>query len=653
MKLETVQIENFRSIEGSNEFTLSPVTCLVGKNESGKTAILQALYKLNPDVQGQDKFDAIAEYPRQRLTDYEERLESEEGAKPDNVLTTTWILDDEDREALAEVFGPEAAKIERVNLERGYGNGTYYSIPLKSKLVVSHLLSSSDLHEEELRELHGAPNVAELGRRLDAVAEPSPRQRELLERVDSEFAGRSEIRTAINFLSDRLPTFVYFANYQLMPGQVSFEDLAQRQASNDLTFGQRVFLALLDQVGTSPEEIQKLGRFEQFVAKLEGVSNRLSREIFTYWSQNRHLRVDFRLDAARLQDPPPFNTGNVFRTRVYNTRHQVTVGFDERSAGFVWFFSFLVWFSQMKKNYGNNLIILLDEPGLSLHAKAQSDLLRYINEKLKPNYQVIYTTHSPFMIDPDNILSVRTVEDVVTKDGEILGTKVGDKVLSTDADTLSPLQAALGYDITQSLFVGKHTLLVEGPSDLLYLKWFSHELRRRKRTPLDPRWTISPAGGLDKVNSFVTLFSGNTLHVAVLTDFHEGDKKKVRTLRESELLREGHVFSAEAYAGQDEADVEDIIGRANYVALVNAAYGLKRPNALPAKKPREVPIRVLQEVHKHFDVLPPTIPNFDHYTPAAYLTEHAADLRDSLPDLEGTLERFEALFRDLNALLPA
>lgn len=128
-------------------------------------------------------------------------------------------------------------------------------------------------------------------------------------------------------------------------------------------------------------------------------------------------------------------------------------------------------------------------PGLSLHGKAQGDLLRYINEKLTPNYQVIYSTHSPFMIDPDNILNVRTVEDVITENDDILGTKVGDQVLSTDLDTIFPLQAALGYDITQSLFVGKNTLLVEGPSDLLYLKWFSKELRNRGKVCLDPRTT--------------------------------------------------------------------------------------------------------------------------------------------------------------------
>lgn len=125
----------------------------------------------------------------------------------------------------------------------------------------------------------------------------------------------------------------------------------------------------------------------------------------------------------------------------------------------------------MKKEYGNNLIVLLDEPGLSLHATAQADLLRYMNEKLVPNHQVIYSTHSPFMIDQSDLLSCRTVEDATGPNDEVLGTKVSGEVLSTDADTLFPLQASLGYDITQSLFVGEHTLLVEGPSDLLYIQW--------------------------------------------------------------------------------------------------------------------------------------------------------------------------------------
>jgi len=78
--------------------------------------------------------------------------------------------------------------------------------------------------------------------------------------------------------------------------------------------------------------------------------------------------VRFTIDAGRPGDPEPFNTGTVMRARVYNGLHDMTVPFSDRSAGFIWFFSFLVTFSQVKKDHGN-VIILLDEPGLNLHGE--------------------------------------------------------------------------------------------------------------------------------------------------------------------------------------------------------------------------------------------------------------------------------------------
>src|SRR5262249_33939970 len=127
------------------------------------------------------------------------------------------------------------------------------------------------------------------------------------------------------------------------------------------------------------------------------------------------------------------------RARIYNALHDMTVPFSDRSAGFIWFFSFLVSFSQVKKAQPD-AVILLDEPALNLHGKAQSDLLRYIEEKLMPDHQVIYSTHSPFMVPADRLDWVRTVEDVVEQKGLMIfeshGTKVGGDVLSTDRDTL-------------------------------------------------------------------------------------------------------------------------------------------------------------------------------------------------------------------------
>ena len=179
------------------------------------------------------------------------------------------------------------------------------------------------------------------------------------------------------------------------------------------------------------------------------------------------------------------------RTRIRNRRHRTTLGFDERSAGFIWFFSFLVWLSHIRRDHGAEYVILLDEPGLGLHARAQMDMMRFIREKLLPAHQVIYTTHSPFMIDGQHLDGLRTVED--SSDGDtVLGTKVGDRVLSTDPDTLFPIRAALAYDVAKRVVTGPQTLLVDRPSDVLYLKWFSRELQLQGRAHLAPAWSLVP-----------------------------------------------------------------------------------------------------------------------------------------------------------------
>jgi hypothetical protein len=647
--LSALRVQNYKSVEDSNRFTVADLTCLVGKNESGKTALLRALYKLNPVVEEDAAYEAVTEYPRRHWSDYKDVHDKQ----PAVVITTEWILTADDMSAIAKKLGVNPLASDVVTVSKGYNNKLDWGYEANYRLLVEHYLGSANLHPDEAAQIGQPENIVALFKAARAVASPSDQLTTLLERLDSTFPKGAGHAAIVDAFEELLPVFVYFSNYERMPGEVPIDALVAKRSN--LKMGDRIFLALLAMVGTTPEEIQNLRRFEPLIAELEAVSNRLTREIFTFWSQNKHLQVSFRFDMALPDDPPPLNSGQIFRTRVLNQRHGVTVGFDERSAGFVWFFSFLVWFSQVQRTYGRNgkdVILLLDEPGLSLHAKAQYDLLRYMREKLVPCHQLIYSTHSPFMVDPDSLLNVRTVEDVGT-DENVEGTKVGDRVLSTDADTLFPLQAALGYDITQSLFVGKYTLLVEGPSDLLYLRWFSKELLAANRVGLDPRWTIAPAGGIDKIASFVTLFSASELHIGVLTDFHQGDKKKVRDLRESDLLKQGHVLSAEMYAGQAEADIEDIVGRDNYVALVNLAYALPAKNRLPAKKSASAPDLATEEAKTHFQTVPPGIAEYDHFTPSSFLVENAATVRPKFPDLAGALDRFEQLFKDLNALLPA
>jgi hypothetical protein len=480
-------------------------------------------------------------------------------------------------------------------------------------------------------------------------AQVSDRQLALLSRLKVDFKRGGAALAAIDFL--HVPKFFYFSSYDRMSGQVALEQLIQKQATKTLDKSDEVFLAFLGLVGTSLEDMVKLDQFETMIAKLEAVSNRISREIFTYWSQNRNLKVLFRLDAARSGDAAPFNSGNILRTRIENTIHQASVSFDERSTGFVWFFSFLVLFSQIKKLHGKNVILLLDEPGTSLHAKAQADLLRYFQEKLIPNHQVIYTTHSPFMVPPDNLLCARTVEDVIKKDAQgnttaILGTKVSEDVLGVDRETLFPLQGALGYEITQTLFVGANSLLVEGPSDLLYLKAYSSALGAAGRVGLDRRWTVIPTGGIDKVGAFMSLLYGNRLNVAVFTDMAKGQKKKIEDLKKAKLLKERHILTAAEFVDGEEADIEDMIGRDGYKALVEESYNLKKKIVLAANSGR-----VVKDVEDAFRTMSDGTPEFDHFSPSEFLISNPVSLA-KLPQAPEAMNRFEELFKQLNALLP-
>lgn len=648
MKLQNIRVTKYKCVNDSNEFEVeAKATCLVGKNESGKTTLLHALSKLNSYDPAVAQYSDL-EFPRISMTDFENFADA-------HPLWTKWELTPADNAAIAQVLGPSTQHLKHVVIRKNYRNNVSvdFEQAFDEAEIIKYLLQKSNLSAEEIAPLQTAQDVADLLRIVSTRPDPV---KVSFAAVQSAFANKTVKEVAAAIVVARLPKFAYFSEYLRMPGQLSLDALTQHiQNPAELTGGDKVFQALLEMIGSKLEDLKKTNQFERLQARLEAASNKLTKEIFAYWTQNRHLKVQFRFEQALPGDPAPFNSGFVLRTRIENTRHGVTTSFDDRSAGFVWFFSFLVWFSQVKQNYGDNIVLLLDEPGLTLHASAQQDLLRFFREKLTPNFQVIYTTHSPFLIEPANLLATRTVEDVFIepRDGEappdenLLGTKVRADVLATEKETLFPLQACLGYDITQTLFIGKNSLLVEGPSDVLYLHWFSGRLKELGRVGLDPKWTVVPCGGLDKVGSFIALFGGHQLNLAVVCDYAHGSKKSVKSLKESELLATGAVFSAEAYADKPEADLEDVIGDGNFMAIVNSCYATYLK--IPIPPPSNGLGRILLHVEENFRLLPPPTPEFDHFSPAEHLFRSEPKL--FLPELVTALDRFEKLFKAINVFV--
>jgi predicted ATP-dependent endonuclease of OLD family len=690
MRLKTVRVREFRSVWDSQPFEVGEITCLVGKNEAGKSAILKALYRLNPLVSTDSQFSVTEDYPRAYETDYNRDVKAGRRG-PATVVEADFVLEPTERSELEAEFGVGIVpKSPEVSLSRGYDNALHAKVHVNEKAAVVHIVNSANLPSPLVDEAVGAPSmqallellkskaaeataaVAAARQAADSIADADEKATALTTaEALAEPTNAKALREKIAPLSDpsglgayiwaqRLkaicPQFLYFDEYYQMEGQVNIEALKKRQADNALLASDHPMLGLIALADLNLDRLISAENTQALKNSLEGAGNYLSRQILKYWSQNKHVSLRFDLRPAKSGDPEHMRSGTNLWAEVYDSAHLVTLRIGTRSRGFIWFFSFLAWFSQQQAQVKgrHRLILLLDEPGLFLHANAQSDLLRYFEVELKQEHQVIFTTHSPFMIDPKHFDRVRIVRDRSMEEDKALpieeeGTKVDSNILAGDPGTLFPLQGALGYDIAQTLFVGPNNLVVEGVSDLLYLPTISGLMAAAGKTTLDARWTITPVGGSDKVSTFIALLgSQRDLNVAVLIDMQKKDAQAIANLYKKKLLEKEKVFTFADFTHTPEADIEDMFDPQFYVDLVNAEYKkeLQAPLALTALPPHS---RIVVRIEEHLRANPLKAGSFNHYRPARYFAENIANLGPTLG--QATLDRFDAAFKALNALV--
>lgn len=687
MLLATFRIRDFQSIRDSNQVDVGDITCFVGKNEAGKTALLKALYRLIPVTSGEDRFDATDDYPRSRVTEYEQFVREGRSGHA-IVVEATFTIEDAELKPIEEYFGSGVLKTASLTLKRGYENKTVFELIVDEEVAGRTLLERAHLadafrdedlvwksltelaavleqrgqaRQAQFNEAYAAANaITDPDEKAKSVAAAQPLQESAAAKaLRSELAAVNKIGLSNHvynkYLFPHLPQFLYFDEFYQMRGCENIEALQQRIASKQLLRSDYPLLGLLELAGLRLEELLNPSRTQELKNKLQGAGNHLTRKILRYWSQNRHLRLAFDVRPARPGDPEGMRNNTNLWAEVVDQRHNVNTALGTRSRGFVWFFSFLAWYSHLKSSAQRRLILLLDEPGLSLHAKAQEDLLRYFESDLKGDHQVLYSTHSPFMVDPAHFERVHIVQDKtidsideVAEDEE--GTKVISEILDAGRDSLFPLQGALGYEIYQTLFVGPNSLVVEGASDLLYLQTMSSLLTSCGREGLNRAWTITPVGGADKVPTFVALVGAQSrVRVATLIDIQKNNTQAIANLYKQRLLAKNHVMTFADFTGTAEADIEDMFNRSFYLDLVNAEYKKQLPKPLEITDVNGFHPRLLVSIEEFFRKNPLREGSFNHYRPARYFTENSAELAKKLA--AETLDRFEAAFKKLNALL--
>ena len=658
MKLRRYRVKEFRSIWDSGVIDVDErTTCLVGKNESGKTALLQALYKTNPIEKSYAHFDLTYDYPKREVEDY--RLDVETGKRDEVVVTwCEYSLDQDDKNRVAELLGDEVLCSETITHQTYYGHAkerhTLEGIQPNDRAAREHLVRTSDLPRSVSDKLLNTENWQDFHQTLLSGVDIVEGGLDRLENIVGSLSKLGLAQCIIKFiLWPRAPKFLYFDEYSQMRGQENLNALIAREQQGELSDSDRPLLGLMHLARLDYRQLSTMSSTAELKNRLEGAGNYLTRRIAKYWSQNRHIQMRFDVREARPEDPVGMQSGVNIWGEIYDSVHWSTTPLGVRSRGFLWFFSFLAWYEHVRRQ-GHDLILLLDEPGLSLHGKAQGDLLRYFEEELT-EHQLIYSTHSPFMVDPRKFDRVRIVQDLgIDADEELPrdrdGTKVLENVFGATEESLFPLHGALGLEVQQTLFIGPNSLIVEGASDLLYLRAVSGQLEAEGRTGLSEDWVITPVGGSSKVPTFVALLAPQRgMNVVVLVDAGRENRAQMDDLYKKKLLHRREVRTYADYLEGRDADVEDMFSREFYVELVNREFDrqLTEPISLEQLDAHEP--RTVKAIEAHLAEQPMREGRFSHYRPARYFSERAGELWGEVP--EETKARFESLFRDLDNIL--
>lgn len=662
MKLDSFRVQNYRSINDSGDISVSRITALLGRNESGKSNLLRALHSLNP-VDGIKPLSPIKDFPRHRRLG--ECTESTE------VISSTWVLGDQERAELLKILH-RATDVTKVVIQRSYhGNFRTAYFPelediafdeadVRSKFtrvaaavraVAGNLETAAPL-EAAADAFEAAMGATTVGLPWASGAMPAAKNlRTALAGADAELTEKQESAlvaletlaeailhdkdaraAAISWASNVIPRFIFVDEYPELTGHQDIPAYLQRKSQNQLNDADRNFEKLCKVAGLNPAELQTLldqGDHETRNQLVNRASAVVTSEIRRLW-KDRSLKIRFNLDGRFIEtvisDP--------------TSTYDVEVNLSDRSRGFQWFFAFYITFSaDTDGGHAENAVLLLDEPGLYLHAKSQSDLLHHFEVDF--TNQILYSTHSPFMVPTQALDSVRTVNIA-----EESGTTVTNDP-SGDARTLFPLQAALGYNLAQSLFVGPNNLVVEGVTDFWILSSVSAYLAEKGRTALSADLTLTPAGGAQKVSYMVALLTSEALNVLVLLDSEKDSKATKEELLRAKLIRDKNVvFVAEAVApSPNEADIEDLLDPAVYEDLVRESYKSELQNKV-LKLNNHIP-RIARRVEQALEELGIV---FHKTRPTRLFLKKVATEPDKVL-AEQSLKQFEKLFEIVNSRL--
>ena len=576
MKLKRFRVTNFRSVDDSNWINCEDVTTLVGINESGKTNILLALWKLNPIKNGE--IDPSHDFPASKISEYRGNI--------DKMIFIFAVFE----------FGESAEKI----------NNELRSSFSPSTEIIIYRNYAGDYHYI-------------FGRKED--------QKKLKDLLSlKRFVIRNGERKIVSFTEEKIfsiimsyvPTFVYYSSYSNLESKIYLPhaiDLLNGENDSIVTANEdllRTTRILFDYIRVSPDDLCKMGKDpvvlgtpshgtkkpsmkeikqaelekEKRSLLLQDAGKRLTKEFNERWKQGKYT---FRFSAD----------GDYLFIGVSDDRRPEEINLAQRSNGLQSFLSFYLIFLMETQKENKNSILLLDETGLTLHPLAQRDLASFFNVLAQKN-QIIHTTHSPFIVDPERIDRCRVV---YTEDGG--GTIVSENLRESSGEnswkSIYAVHAALNLTVSDYLFQGCRPVVVEGVSDQLLLLSIKRFLIWEKKYPVQKDIVFVPAGGSRNIPNVVTLLSAvNDDRPIVLLD-SDGPGGDCKKNLENGLYKNDkkNLVEVKTFTHLEQSEIEDLIPIVFFKENINSIVNIQNTDTFEPEPDKPIVPQIKEYAAKY------------------------------------------------------
>ena len=433
----------------------------------------------------------------------------------------------------------------------------------------------------------------------------------------------------LNEISNLTPDFIYFDSINLLKDRILIDEYLIDKGKY------QTFSNLFQLAGLNIENIKKIENPYHRKREFRNASAIITGLITNSWNQE-NVEVNIDIDGNQIlvlieddvgaqADPP-----------------------SKRSDGFQWYLSFYINFmAGIKRKTRSNAVLLLDNLGWILHPSGQKDLLNTL-EKIAEIDQIIFATHSPFLIDKNRLDRIRIVER--RSQGE--GTKIYEKFHDSIYDSLQVIRATIGANISDSLFGHKNNIIVEGYSDKLYLETMANYLKNKKRETINlSKVMINGAGGVDKIVYFLGWHKAEGYNVIGVLDNDDGGRGAITNIKNSnsQIDIENDIVRLDEIDNEFKdrsIEIEDLIDAELFHEAVNRVYKeiFKVRSAKMKIKLDELPKRGLRTKKYGKFFKKSNLGGFDKIRVAKEIKKMIEQGKTTENELGDTMDNFEKLF---------